>query len=468
MEVTEPIVSNDPPVELHPELTADVATADQEQVATAVKDSTVALVVSPPDIATDVLTVKPPQTDDTRDFEVPKVSVPTADTDLLATIPTTPASHDILRTEMLETTDANLVIADSAQPVNQEDSLADEDDDFGDFDDFTAATPLPVMPTLSESTLPSTAIKPNPPTTTLQFTDALQAPLEEARISSIMESLQVTSSLSNPELTDMLDIIRRAWGTVDLSNHSSASITFPQCQSLTENDTGMSKLSPTSIQKDRLWMLLANDTSTSVSSREAFRWHKSQIRTQFIGAVNGGLPRKQNDKSNVQPNQTGVENSLTGTPSASLRSGPSESQPPIASASSTTGPTFASMAASSGGEVSMVSGFAKPPPNVYDQLDPREADLLEAKRLCDLSEDEIRRHSTEDIRELIKSLMDHHVKMQEQANHWLDSKEQLVMDAEMHNKMIASLVQYAQQQQVTPKVSTGTTKKKRFGALSLK
>ena len=39
-------------------------------------------------------------------------------------------------------------------------------------------------------------------------------------------------------------------------------------------------------------------------------------------------------------------------------------------------------------------------------------------------------------------------RMQEQAGYWLDAKEQLVMDAEMHNKMIASLVQYATQQQL--------------------
>ncbi len=36
--------------------------------------------------------------------------------------------------------------------------------------------------------------------------------------------------------------------------------------------------------------------------------------------------------------------------------------------------------------------------------------------------------------------------MQDQAGYWLDAKEQLIMDAEMHNKMIASLVQYATQQ----------------------
>ncbi len=37
--------------------------------------------------------------------------------------------------------------------------------------------------------------------------------------------------------------------------------------------------------------------------------------------------------------------------------------------------------------------------------------------------------------------------MQEQSNDWSDSIEKLVMEAEVQNKMIASLVNYAQQQQ---------------------
>ena len=65
--------------------------------------------------------------------------------------------------------------------------------------------------------------------------------------------------------------------------------------------------------------------------------------------------------------------------------------------------------------------------------------------------DEMRRKTISELQQLIQSLQTSQQKMQEQANDWLDAKERLVMDAEMHNKMIASLVQYAQQQQVGPK-----------------
>ena len=37
--------------------------------------------------------------------------------------------------------------------------------------------------------------------------------------------------------------------------------------------------------------------------------------------------------------------------------------------------------------------------------------------------------------------------MQDQCNYWSDSIEKLVMEAEVFNKMIASLVTFAQQQQ---------------------
>ncbi|KAJ3378196.1 hypothetical protein HDU92_007598 [Lobulomyces angularis] len=78
----------------------------------------------------------------------------------------------------------------------------------------------------------------------------------------------------------------------------------------------------------------------------------------------------------------------------------------------------------------------------------RELEYNEAKRLAEISEEEVSRKTTDELKALIKTLSAMTHKIQDQANYWLDAKEQLVMDAEMHNKMIASLVQYAQQQQV--------------------
>jgi Skp family chaperone for outer membrane proteins len=71
--------------------------------------------------------------------------------------------------------------------------------------------------------------------------------------------------------------------------------------------------------------------------------------------------------------------------------------------------------------------------------------------LTEITEEELRKKSPDELQSLIKSLHIYHPKIHEQANYWLDAKEQLVMDAETHNKVIASLVQYAQQQQQAPK-----------------
>jgi Skp family chaperone for outer membrane proteins len=65
--------------------------------------------------------------------------------------------------------------------------------------------------------------------------------------------------------------------------------------------------------------------------------------------------------------------------------------------------------------------------------------------------DDLRKKSVQELEEIIQKLHIYHQRMHEQANYWLDAKEQLVMDAETHNKVIASLVQYAKDQQEAPK-----------------
>lgn len=101
----------------------------------------------------------------------------------------------------------------------------------------------------------------------------------------------------------------------------------------------------------------------------------------------------------------------------------------------------------------------------------KELDLEEARKLCQIGEgkfsfsssflnsmngfthltsiqtDDLQKMSEEDLHNLLSRLVFLSKQMQEYTAYWLDAKEQLLMDAEMHNKMIASLVQYAKQQQ---------------------
>ncbi|KAJ3063156.1 hypothetical protein HK102_008553 [Quaeritorhiza haematococci] len=144
-----------------------------------------------------------------------------------------------------------------------------------------------------------------------------------------------------------------------------------------------------------------------------FRWRRSHIRQLFLAALD------------VPVNTEEPQNASTGD--------------------TTQGPTPSESTNKSSSTNLLATPQAK---NGSGSDDPKEADLEEAKRLCDVTEDELRKKPTEDLHALIKSLTSVSQRMQEQAAYWLDAKEQLVMDAEMHNKMIASLVQYAQQQQV--------------------
>lgn len=81
--------------------------------------------------------------------------------------------------------------------------------------------------------------------------------------------------------------------------------------------------------------------------------------------------------------------------------------------------------------------------------DETEIELSEARRICDITELELRGKTTIQLHALVAELKSSADKIQNQINSWMDAKEHLIIDSEMHNKMIASLVSYAQQQQIS-------------------
>lgn len=80
-----------------------------------------------------------------------------------------------------------------------------------------------------------------------------------------------------------------------------------------------------------------------------------------------------------------------------------------------------------------------------------------AKGLANINPDSLKTKTIEEIGELIKSVIEATQNSNEYLNLILDQKEQLKMDAEMHDKMIACLVQHAKQQQMTPKTKSRIT-----------
>nr|KAJ3418790.1 hypothetical protein HK105_007841 [Polyrhizophydium stewartii] len=394
------------------------------------------------------------QASDFGDFGEPEpVAAPVADAAKTAAAPAATADGDDDFGSFGDPSPAPAPASAPEQAAAAEPAIAtvaddDDDDDFGDFDDFAAAEPVPSAtpqatgPTPAAPVAPAAASVAVPPPS---FDSEPGNPAEEARIAAFLNTCGLGAGQQDADLAGILGTIQRAWGASDLARHAAvaASTGVPPnllAASGVANSAGQQVLAPhpafATSEWSRQWTRLAADVAAAESAADKFRWRKSLIRKSFLASIN-------------------------------VVFGKEEQQAP----GSKLGTGFAAPASHASGAVSAV-GFSKPPPGAYDQLDPREADLLEAKRLCDITEEEMRRHSTEEIREFVKALMDFHSKMQEQANYWLDSKEQLVMDAEMHNKMIASLVQYAQQQQNAPKggaaaQATGS-KKKRFGSLTTK
>lgn len=187
-----------------------------------------------------------------------------------------------------------------------------------------------------------------------------------------------------------------------------------------------------------LWKRLSSDQSYSENILSKFRWKKALVRKLYLKAldVNISLDEPSQSSSDAQPVATAV-----GAVEAKKRD--------------------AAVQIVVNRATGEIAGDAK---------DVRQAEIDEAKLACSMLEDELRQKSNDELVELIKSLALHQVKMQEQANYWLDAKEQLLMDAEMHNKMIASLVQYATQQHVagspkgTPRGRSPNKNKKRAGA----
>ncbi|KAJ3153794.1 hypothetical protein HDU86_005127 [Geranomyces michiganensis] len=168
-----------------------------------------------------------------------------------------------------------------------------------------------------------------------------------------------------------------------------------------------------------LWQNISTKTFYSDTAGAQFRWRKSHIRTAYLLGLDINI--RNPDEGQKQP-LVPLQREDTHTAFGQL----SPSTPRFANDGVTT--QSASVPIHEGGK-----------------RDSRDSELLEAKRLCEVSEDELRNQTPEQLAALMASLTAAHQKMQDQANFWLDSKEQLVMDAEMHNKMIASLVQYAQQ-----------------------
>ena len=111
--------------------------------------------------------------------------------------------------------------------------------------------------------------------------------------------------------------------------------------------------------------------------KEAFNWRHSLIRKSFLGAVHSTILGKSQDDAASDLDAAEKQKHMK---SETLRAielvDQLESHPGADSPKRVNEGSVASSAV----------GFSRPIPGVYDNMDSREADLLEARRLCDISQ----------------------------------------------------------------------------------
>ncbi|KAJ3010251.1 hypothetical protein HKX48_007510 [Thoreauomyces humboldtii] len=314
------------------------------------------------------------------------------------------------------------------------------DDDFGDFEDF--APPPPV--TATGLSVPNAPAQRN---TVPEEPTSVADPVEEQRIWEILSSVAGSNNTNLALLSDVNAKLAKIFPAVARAADT-APATFGQPQPIfEERPLSGSPVGPTG-GTDRpkaivpnsafqgtswyaLWNKLASDTIYSDNPSTQFRWRKSHIRRAYLHALDINIildEAQQQTPVQAQAPRASIDYSGSFAPGT-----PSTSGAP------------------------RLPGDGSAADKGKTPRDSREMELLEAKKLCDVAEEEIRQQTVAQLAALVANLTSSHQKMQDQANYWLDSKEQLIMDAEMHNKMIASLVQYAQQQQTAPKASPRST-----------
>ncbi|KAI8826573.1 uncharacterized protein EV422DRAFT_2049 [Fimicolochytrium jonesii] len=339
-------------------------------------------------------------------------------------------------------------------------TAADGEDDFGDFDDFAQPSGGGVVAAPDVRPTPTTAAQ-NRDAGIGNVFDVPPDPQAEERIARLLDAHLPHAALSIQTLVDDFNAkLAKLFPASALpeSSEAGAVVSFLATDESAADDgagatAGEGK--PKTVVPNagfageewyKTYQKLASETCYNDNIGKQFRWRKSHIRHAFLQGLDIHVNLDDTPRTTAPPllHETSSSSSAFFSNFPQQGSTPTSAFPP---ASALTTPALSRQPSDVGSaaEFSVAKGKG------------REQELSEAKRLCDLTEDDLRNKSLTELSQLIAQLTTYHRKLQDQANYWLDSKEQLVMDAEMHNKMIASLVQYAQMQQVAPKAGSRST-----------
>ncbi|KAL1922406.1 uncharacterized protein VTP21DRAFT_9945 [Calcarisporiella thermophila] len=83
-------------------------------------------------------------------------------------------------------------------------------------------------------------------------------------------------------------------------------------------------------------------------------------------------------------------------------------------------------------------------PTMVTRESDKDIDLAEAKQLCELSRDELKQKSLQELTEIRDAMLDWTRRINDSLTYWLDQREQATMDSETYNHLIGCILGHAQ------------------------
>ncbi|TPX33638.1 hypothetical protein SmJEL517_g03517 [Synchytrium microbalum] len=405
-------------------------------------------------------------------------------------IPEAPVTVEVAESPQHEIPTEETVDVTADTSINTTTTAVIEDDDFGDFDDFedfTPAAPIESQTTSTTSPEPSIPIIPTVPEEIITEDEQIPRDLqEEERLAKSMTAgalddreasdlrleaikvltaafpIPITSLTGKPTTTSIEGLLFEEGDDQTMSTSGSpmnTNTSSPNSPGSTLPATLPNRLivpSATFASQPwySLWKRLASESTYNENSMaQRFRWRRSNLRKAFLTGL--GVPLTLDDSQPAGLVLTGDSSSKKNTASGSTLGLTLQPPPHAVPGGSVRGSTDSEKSVSTAGNAMRDTSLDSH--NVGTSAYDHDLDI--AKKLSETAEDDIRGMTVDQLRLVKARMVDATQRMQDQVNFWLDGREQLVMDAEMHNKMIASLVQYAQQQQLNAAASKQQAKK---------
>lgn len=346
------------------------------------------------------------------------------------------------------------------------------DDEFGDFGDFGSSNVVQADDGFGDfGDFTQTATTTNDDFGDLNDITAQAAPSQTVvddpyNIFGYSESKNLIHSLSDLSAVDtdgvkasesirnlLLQILPDA--APSTSEAKTTSLTAEAEESSEGEEQSGKRLVPNTVFKDelwyKLWQQLSSESVFDENLSTKIRWRRSYARKQFLVSLD--IPVNLDDVYKG-------ERKLKTSTSQPLDSKASKEQLASGSTSNLTAINTNKSLSGSGNPMSPLNQIqsATPTSPLPD------VDTLTA--LCDVTEDELRTRPIEELKKLESTMRQYISTVTEQINYYLDAREQLAMDSEMHNKMISALVTQAQkthellQKKGSPPKSSGSRSRK--------